>query len=361
MKCWFVLHRPVFIMVIVFYILLVFLFCGCSSPKRDAIGSFNAVQVLVDPAERKIVEEPLRLVLEIPIQTPRPEKLFRVHIIDSADFEYVSRCHIVMAVASLRAGGHVGEFIRRSLNEDAIDAVKKGEAQIFVKRDPWAKKQILIILTARSPEEIYTYVMTHGGEIFKLIDDFANEQISHWLFGEFQGVGERKDLEEKIAMEYGFGIRIPRNFEWEKGNADERFLWLRALEPERWVFVYWEPLDSAGKKMTVGRLFHLRDSLCSIYYDGDSLVPDRITWETSELAGKLVPKYRAFWKNSRRAIGGPVVGYILDDTLNRRRYIIDMAVFAPGIRKEPYLRHCDIIAKSFEPSAQKFMEALKLR
>lgn len=347
-------------MAAILFITLLF-FIGCSSPKRDAMGSFNAVQVLVDPGEKMIVEEPLRLVLEVPIQTPRPEKLFRVHIIDSADFDYVTRCHIVFIVASLVSGGPVGDFVRKNLNKDALDAVKNGEAQIFVKKDPWAKKQILVILTGRNAEEIYSYIMRYGREMFKIVDDFTNDQVAQWLFSEFQGQGERKDLEGKIASEYGFGIRIPRNFEWGKGTAQERFLWLRALEPERWVFIFWEPLDSAMPKMTVGKLYHLRDSLCAIYYEGDSLDRNKISWETSELAGMSVPKYRSLWKNSKKAIGGPVVGYILDDTVNHRRYIIDMAVFAPGIRKEPYLRHCEVIAKSFEPSAQKFIELLKSR
>ena len=69
-------------------------------------------------------------------------------------------------------------------------------------------------------------------------------------------------------------------------------------------------------------------------------------------------KYRARWKNSRIVAGGPVVGYVFDDTLHGRRYIIDGAVFAPGIRKEPYLRHCEVIMHTFEPDTAKFLKEL---
>ncbi len=63
----------------------------------------------------------------------------------------------------------------------------------------------------------------------------------------------------------------------------------------------------------------------------------------------------------KKVIGGPVVGYVLDDIEHKRRYILDGAVFAPGVRKEPYLRHCELIMLSFNPDARAFLDSLSTR
>ncbi|HHH80591.1 MAG TPA: DUF4837 family protein [candidate division Zixibacteria bacterium] len=335
---------------------------GCAKPKPEAIGSFNAVFAFVDPQEADLLKEPLELAIEHPIKTPRPEKLFRIIWGDTNTFDDATRHHIVLIAASIKSPGWWGAFVRRNLDKKAYEGVKKGQFNVFRKKDPWARNQILIILTARNADELRAFILTNMDLIFEMINNYCNEQVSQWLFGKYQGKGERKDLERKIAEEYGFGIRVPRMFEWEKGTPKERFLWLRALDPERWVFVYWEPLDSTQyKKISLSWLVRTRDSLCLIYYEGDSLMKEELTYRRIYFRNLPGIKYRARWKNVKKVIGGPVVGYVLDDIEHKRRYILDGAVFAPGVRKEPYLRHCELIMLSFNPDARAFLDSLNMR
>ncbi len=328
----------------------VLFFAGCSNFKPEAIGSFNSVYAFADDEELSKIEEPLEIAIARQIVTPRPERLLRIFWGDTASFDNATKHHIVLVAASLESPGHFGAFVRMSLSKAAYDSVKTGKYNIFIKHDPWAKNQILVILTAPTADQLRTYILTHTDEIFDQINDYTNEQVSNWIFSEFQGQGEKFDIERKIAADYGFRIRVPRMFDWEKGKAENRFLWLRALEPERWVFVYWIPLDSSSNgKISLKWLVHTRDSLCQIYYEGDSIVDGTLTYEHTTFHNIPAIKYRARWKNRKAVAGGPVVGYIFDDTSHNRRYILDGAVFAPGIRKEPYLRHCEVIMLSFNP------------
>ncbi|MCD6594878.1 DUF4837 family protein [bacterium] len=330
-------------------LILAVLFIGCSNFKSEAIGSFNSVYAFADDEELDLVEEPLEIAIAQPIITPRPERLFRIFWGDTTNFDNATKHHIVLVAASFESPGHFGALVRMSLSKAAYDSVMTGKYNIFVKHNPWSKNQILVILTAPTADQLRAYILTHTDEIFDQINDYTDEHVAQWIFSKFQGKSEKFDIEKKIADDYGFKIRVPRMFDWEKGTAEKHFLWLRALEPERWVFVYWTLPDSAMKgKISLKWLVHTRDSLCAIYYEGDSIVDGTLTYEHTNFHNIPAIKYRARWKNRKAVAGGPVVGYIFDDTLHNRRYILDGAVFAPGIRKEPYLRHCEVIMRSFD-------------
>ncbi|MCD6418118.1 DUF4837 family protein [bacterium] len=344
------------------FIVLFFLVAGCVNMKPEAVGSFNSVYVFVDDFELSQLREPLEISLERPIITPRPERLFRLQWCDTSSLDNATKHHIVFIAASLSSPGDWGAYIRMNLSPQALDSVKKGKYNLFVKRDVWARNQILIILTAPTADALRDYVLSNTDKIFKIVNDYCNENVAKWLFGKFEGRSEKFDIEKKIAVEYGFGIRVPRMFDWEKGKADEHFIWLRALEPERWVFVWWTALDSADAgKISLKWFTHIRDSLCAVYYEGDSLQQGFLTYERTTLDGLPGIMYRSRWFNSKKSLGGPVVGFILDDVENSRRYILDGAVFAPGIKKEPYLRHCEVILRSFSHDAKKFLDVVDVR
>ncbi len=342
-----------------FLVLLSLLAVGCSKMKPEAIGSYNVIYTFADKCEMEKLREPLEIAFEHPIKTPRPEKLFRIEFGDTSTLDNATAHHIVLVSASLASPGDWGAYIRMNLSSQALDSVKLGKYNIFIKHDIWAKNQILIILTAPTVDELSDYIISHTDELFKIVNDYCNENVANWLFSEYSGEGKKVDLEKKIAQRYGFGIHIPRMFDWEKGTAENHFLWLRALEPERWVFVYWTPLDSASiGKISLKWFTHTRDSLCAIFYEGDSLQHGFLTYERATLDGLSGIMYRSRWFNAKRAFGGPVVGFILDDVDNNRRYILDGAVFAPGIKKEPYLRHCEVIMRSFRHNPKKFLDSL---
>ncbi len=342
--------------------LILIVIVGCGDIKPEAIGSFNRIYAYADPQEIDFVKEPLEIALEYEISTPRPEKLFKIFWGDTSDFVNTTQYHIVLIVASLKSPEHFGAFVRISLSTEALDSVEKGKFNIFVKRNTWARNQILIILTGRTPEEVRSYILTHTDEIFEIVNSYCNENITHWIYSSFQGKHEKFDLENKIIDDYGFGIRIPRMFDWEKGAGRERFLWLRALEPERWVFVWWTPLDSVDSgQFTLRWLRTIRDSLCNIYYESDSILDGTLTYEHTRFNDFPAIKYRGRWRNWNAVAGGPLVGYVFDDTLHNRRYILDGAVFAPAVRKEPYLRHCEAIINTFDTDTVNFRSALRAK
>jgi len=340
---------------ILLIILTLILISSCDI-KGDAIGSYNKIPVLVDSEQAGEAIPVLSKVLEREIRTPQKEKLFRLEIIDSSRIETITNARTSIIIGSIDSPGPTGNFIRSVLSSDAIKMIKSGEYWLIVREDLWADGQLVIFITGRTMDQMLAHLELNNDKLFDLVNSSTNQRICEWLYGAGVVEDEKIELEDSIALEYGFGIRVPRFFDWEKGTGDERFLWLRRLEPERWIFVWWTPLDSASD-FSVSRWIDVRDSLCAVYYEGDSVSPHFIPETTVTYIGdRPAVQIRALWENPDTKLGGPIISYVFSDLDTRRLYIVDGAVFAPGVEKEPYLRHVEIICRSFRSNLPKFYD-----
>ena len=317
-------------------------------------GSYRKIPVLIDSGESEELLPILSEALERELITPREEKIFELVPIDKNDFSRLKNARTSIVIASLESPGPAGRMIRGALSPDAIKAIESNMRWIIVKKDLWAEGQIVIFITAPNLDALSVQLGLGKDRLFSLINDSVNDRVSKWLFEDFFGEGEKLALEDSVAEDYGFGIKIPRFFNWEKGRGEEKFIWLRALEPERWVFVWWTDMDSEVE-YNIGWWRHVRDSLCRIYYEGDSVARHcALKMEGDKIGGRPVVGIRGLWENSENHLGGPFVSYVLSDPVTRRIFIVDGAVFAPVVKKEPYLRHVEIICKSFRGDLPQF-------
>lgn len=331
----------------------IFFGIGCDIPG-EAVGSYRKIPVLIDSGEMDEIAPLLSEAVERKLFTPRDEKVFQLEFVDTIGHSWLKNARTAIIVASLESPGPAGQYIRSVLSPDVIKAVKASGYWIAVKKDFWTEGQLVVFVTAPTKNALAVRIHLGGDELFRIINNSVNERVSKWLFGSAFGGSEQIDLEDSIAADYGFGIRVPRFWTWEKGIGDERFLWLRVLEPERWVFVWFSDLETE-QDFTLERWRHIRDSLCAIYYEGDSVSPHTAPETTGVfIGGRPAVQIRALWENSNTNLGGPIVSYVLSDPVTRRLFIVDGAVFAPAIKKEPYLRHVEIVCKSFRADLPEF-------
>jgi len=339
---------------------LIFILAGCDVP-REAGGSYRKIPVLADREEIAEIAPLLKDALEREIVTPRHEKIFELEFVDTTGYDRILNARTSIIIASLESPGPAGQFIRNALSSRVIKGVQANEYWLAEKEDLWATGQLVVLLTAPDIDALSVRLALGGDELFQIVNNSVNERVGNWLFGRTFREGEKFEVEDSIARDYGFGIRVPRYWDWEKGSGEKRFIWLRTLEPERWVFVWWTELDST-MDFSVDSWRHIRDSLCAIYYEGDSVSP-HYTPETTGtyIGGRPAVEIRALWENNRNKLGGPIVSYVFSDPDKKRLYIVDGAVFAPVIKKEPYLRHVEIVCRSFRPDVKRFFEEREKR
>jgi hypothetical protein len=199
----------------------------------------------------------------------------------------------------------------------------------------WAKNQTLVIVAARDRFALKQKLVEEQDAIFNTMEGHLNRRIGEWLYAE----GEQKALELEFYEQFGWGYVV------EKKLPEEGFVWLRKRVPDRWLFVWWGAAFE-GMELSGDWFREMRDEIGRLFYEGDS-VARILSIEETFVAQWPAIRVRGLWANQEKAVGGPFVSTCFIDRDSERVYIVDGAVYAPGIQKAPYLRQLDLIARTF--------------
>ena len=317
---------------------------GCLKP--DAVGSHHEIVVVVSPLTWDQYEVLIRSIFERTIMTPQEEPIFTLRVVDPEDFDFYRKFKNVLILSPLRGEGPAVSLVNSLISEQAKAQVLSNRTYLFQKRDIWAREQTLTILTGRDEISLEAHLTEKSDEIFGIMETDLNRKVKAWLYEKM----EQKKLEEKLLKSYGWSIRVPRDYWVDRELPNERFVFFRKSVPDRWLFVYWENTHSFNT-VTAEWCLRKRTEIGTIHYGGDTMVEEYtrveretfLEWEAHRIVG--------LWQNdtpeSGFAAGGPFCSYCFYDDDTDRAYMIDIAVFAPGMAKEPYLRQLDIIAHTF--------------
>ena len=91
-----------------------------------------------------------------------------------------------------------------------------------------------------------------------------------------------------------------------------------------------------------------RNRIGAEYYGGDRIASQYFFSRRSVFLGRSAQITTGLWENEDRNAGGPFKNYTFYDPLQRRTYMLDIAVYGPGREKVPFLRRMDIIAHTFQ-------------
>ena len=202
-----------------------------------------------------------------------------------------------------------------------------------------------MILASTSLDQLKRKVVANKGQLYgyfekKLLRETTNEMYERL---------EQKDLADKFLEEYGWTVRVQHDYILNVERQQDRFIMLRRSLPqrERWLFVHWlEGVDPSviDAQWAIGR----RNKMTKKFYQGDIINEEYTSSRDVEFSGKRALMLEGLWENVPRVIGGPFRNYTFYDDKTGRIYMIDVAVFFPGGKKEPFLRQLDIMAHTFQ-------------
>ena len=307
---------------------------GCGGLSEGG-GSLHDVVVVANSEDWALVGKSMRGALERVVRTPQEEKVFSVRVESPEEFGFFRRWHNILLVARLDTAERAADLARSLLDADVLEKVEDRGAVLGFRRDVWAKDQLFGVLVARDREALREKAGKLGDVLFRRFEEALEERLSKWIYRE----GEERKAEEMLRSRFGWSLRLPKGYRIER--AEEGFVWVRKRVPERWVFVWWgDAPDSIDGRWLRAQ----RDSIGRMFYDGDRVVRDWLVEEVVEFAGRRAVKLSGLWENPKFASGGPFRCYGFKK--DGKAYIVDVAVFAPGVPKEPYLRQVDIVARS---------------
>jgi hypothetical protein len=318
--------------------------CGCGKPTAG--GSIREVRLLCDGREWEQIGSRLRAAVQTPIHTVEPETVFSLVRVAARDFQSERLAANIFLVAALDSPDSVGQILRKLLPTETQEAVRRGEELLFAERDLWAAEQQVTILTAPDLASLDDFVGRGGAFVFEtLYKRLVSRAVERAYFR-----GGNEGLRDSLAEQYGWSLLLPRPWEMV-APEEESAVYFFKNEPFRHLMVYWEAADPAP--MAPDSCLALRERLVWRHYDEDQVDRDRTTAEASTFQGRPCVKLSGVWQNEKHVTGGAFRSYCFECPAQKRLYLVDLNVFAPGKEKFPYLAQLEGIAASFSCQAER--------
>jgi len=301
--------------------------------KPDSLG--RARDVLVFTEHEELIEQEMAFVLGRQVFTPQPTKEFIVRYMEPAELANRLTRHGILIV------GFENDSLINSLFPDLS---ANDSFALYRINDVWAKNQSILVFMARDTLSMLVGLKAVREKIHETFKFRLLERLERMTYTE----GEEEKLSEEI-QNYGFKLRIPKDWWLMKQHADNNFIWVHTHNPDRSIFIYWE--DNQRDDITREEMLALRDSLTVLFYEGDYLDSTFSTAGPSYFRGNKAIRIEGVWQNDTLVAGGPMVTYAFNE--QGRFYMIDAMLFypAPPTKKVFWLNQLEVILATFEPLA----------
>ena len=327
-------------------LLVMLILFGCDT-QRSSVGDFDHIIVFSDSTLYAEILPNLNQIFDKFIYTPHSERSFLhkrvpLNLIDS----YKNRRNIIL-IGLLNQNDPVSEYVKKMLSPEIQERIEKGEIFEIFKENLFAYDQLGLIICAKNKKQLVTKLLNQSESIYNKFEDYHFKRLSKILFSS----DEQFDIEEFLTNEYGWLIRIPYSYQIVERSRDSNFVWIKRTDPSRSIFLYRTIADKS--KIEENWIRNVRDSLATVYFEGDS-ISFRDTYSiVTELNGTPAMKMVGIWQNHQQILGGPFRTYVIYDKNSGYVYFIDLSVVAPGKRKKPFLDQLEIIAHTFKISSNK--------
>ncbi len=326
-----------------FFILFVlFLITSCSL-KPKGWWNEGVIGVMADSTDWEPLQGPLRSAFERIVRTPQLEKTFSLKYVRRADFSRYTEFRYLVLVATLGSRGKIGEIVGGVISDPEIrKGVEEEKYYVWVQRNQWAKDQLMVILVAKDVSTLRRKIENNSDFLYAIFDTDFNQRLKSEMFRR----GGKKKIEKELMATYGWTMRIQRDYFFVQEFPDEGFVWFRRMYPERWIFVRW--IDGGDTTLLNAQwVVGERNRIGAAYYGGDCVTNEYFFSHRSTFLGRTAQVTSGLWENPSKVAGGPFKNYTFYDSFSRRVYMIDLAVFAPGKDKVPYLLRQEVIARTF--------------
>lgn len=315
--------------------------CDQSSRNKDTLpsssGKFGEVLILVDTVLQKgLSGEALNNVfLEAEPALPQKEAKFRMATVSPDEFKSI---------------------LKRSRNVVSLVKQKNIRPNIRLRRDEFAKPQLLVQVEGSSDKEIADLLMENKAYLQSL---FNKEEISR--LQQRNLIQPNEVVQEELKTILNIEPIIPPGFvSMSKGEHE---LWLKKEK-------------TIGQHQVLqGLLFYRRAYKSKEDFSIDSMIVKRNEFSNKHVQGsrdssymqvyvELNPllkeleigtnyavEYRGLWNMKNDFMGGPFIHYTILGPEGKYLYDIDGFVYAPKFNKREYLRELEAIIKSIRFSS----------
>jgi len=365
--------RWVFVLLLPLTFLL--FFGGCEGDYRPrASGPDGEITVLMDSSHwTGAPGEALRENVAPWVETlPVSERHFQLRHLELGSertFDRIKDLKNLIIAAPLSDSTNEVTFLRRRLSDEAEQAILDGQTAVVPKPDLWRRSQHVYYVATATPEALAETFSNQGADIRNTFEDVTLERLRREMYEE----GRRSAIEDSLLKRHDFTLNVQHGFQvavdTTTAAGSEGFIWLRRVLAEtRREFLIYYAEDVSPDQLTPEWIHATRDSLTREHLRGnvqgfiniDYRRPlkteqvsflDRYGYETRGLWYMATPEEGT---NGLQPVGGggPFVNYTFYDQATDRVYMLDGSVFAPDFDKLSFIRHMEVMARTFRTAQE---------
>jgi hypothetical protein len=319
-------------------------FSGCGV-KRQSLGSRNKIVVIADSSLFAEIEPDLSKMLCQELYTPQPEPIFSLMLQTPTELEKLTRFPNLLIVGTLESTGKMGDLLGKFLSGPSLKRVQADSAFLFNKENAWAYDQMLAVLVSKDKETLLQNISANGQAVFDLFDRHERKAVLKMLFDRY----EQKEIPKRLMNEHGWSVRVQHDYFIAVDSSAVRSVWLRRMDPQRSLFIYWEPCNDPSV-LSKEWMMDRRQQFSIKFFDGDYVYEDStitVQEKVVDFCNRYAIRLDGVWQNDKYTMGGPFRSYGFYNESDKRLYLIDLLVYAPGERKYQFLRQLDCMAATF--------------
>jgi hypothetical protein len=198
----------------------------------------------------------------------------------------------------------------------------------------WLRGQAAGLVWAATREELWSALQRDQNGLFRALDRAVYGTVRSRVLS----LPRDGEAEAHLRAVLGLSLRVPRGYTLRIDRGLRAACLVDEGPPARLLRI--APTGDAGK----ADLRAARDRLARAFRPGEhTLAIEEPMLDPGGMAGGVRRLYGR-WEDSQVSAAGPYRFY--DAVRGGRRYHIDLAVFAPGRPKLPYLRELQVIAET---------------
>ncbi len=327
---------------IFFFLTAIALLSGCSKKQPIAGGQRDVIVVLAQDNIWENTKNNLKKSLEQEVFTPNRETVYELmHGLPENLDSYVYGKNLLL-IGYLSAMDESSKLISNLLTDEAKEMVKKKQAFMFDKENPWATGQYLLVIASPGKPKLENIIDENKDIIFDYFEQSSLKRAK-WLI---YSAGREKEKEEKFESQFAFSVELPIGFFWKEEDSIKTFVKLVRQFPLRLISIGWKDTETEG--LSLEKAIQMRDSVASLYFDRDFVDTAMTKGMDVEFLGRKAYKIEGIWKNDDKVMGGPFRTYFFNEPAQKRFYLIDIHVYAPGRKKWFYLKELEAVASTFQ-------------
>ncbi len=318
-------------------ILLMLLIVSCETDKKSVLKSSSGkegeiVVVLEKNHWEGFAGKQIQRIMGPPIYgLPQYEPLFDVKNITPSLFNDLFKAH------------------RNIIHIDIEKDLEKNK--IEVKRNVWAKPQIVIRIHAKSDSALVNIFKENQQQFTQYFLENELIRIQRAFLTK-----EKPELIEEIKNDFGISLILQKGFFIAKKKSD--FAWIRRETEETsiGILIYTEPYKDTTQ-FSNNYIVALRDKISKAHiegpYEGSYMTTEK-EFEPPlsvvfEFKGHYAIETKGLWKTGGKGfMGGPFLNFTILDQGKNRVITIDGFVYAPKFNKRTYIRQIRAMLSSLE-------------